>query len=291
MCTNLSRFTCSFSDLPWRTSTLPCRLFPKSYEVQQYLQEYASLSKDIFRFNTKVACVEHKSRQNQSLWKLSLLPDGGEETSEDFDFVIVASGFFARPWLPQSLLPFSSYYPKVAMQPPRVLHSAEYAFDRILSLFPCANTAHVDHSPRKRKIVVVGGSLSAVEVISDLCINNNSIRSEAPSAERNPGQTTRPVDMSNLWEIVHVVPRPFWVLPRFLPHLKRTPGDTSSSSTSPPKFLPLDLLLYDVSKLRKPPPATHILLRQKQNDFISPTRTSVLFWGTHHMLKLIFLLT
>lgn len=247
--TNLSRFTCSFSDLPWRTS----RLFPKSYEVQQYLQHYASLSKDIFRFNTKVARVEHKSRPDQSPWKVSFLQDGGEETSKDFDFVIVASGFFAQPWIPQSLLPFSSNDPKVAMQTPRILHSSEYAFDRVLSLFPSANTAHVDRLPRKRKVVVVGGSLSAVEVISDLCININSIQSEASSAERTPGEMTRPTNMSNSWEVVHVVPRPFWVLPRFLPHLKRTPGD--ASSTPPPKFLPLDLIFYDACKLRNPPPS------------------------------------
>lgn len=239
--TNLSQFKCSFSDLSWRTSTLSRRLFPKSYEVQQYLQEYASLSKGIFRFNTKVARVEHKSRPDQSLWKVSFLQDGGEETSEDFDFVIVASGFFARPWIPQSLLPFSSYNPKVAMQAPRILHSSEYAFDRVLSFFPSANT---DHLPRKRKVVVVGGSLSAVEVISDLCINSNSIRSEASSAEK---EKARP----NFWEVIHVVPRPFWILPRFLPHLKRTSSDTSS--TSPKKFLPLDLILYDASKLRMSP--------------------------------------
>ncbi len=192
--------------------------------------------------------MEHKSQSDQSLWKVSVLQDGREETSEDFDFVIVASGFFAQPWIPQLFLPFSRYEPKVTVHAPRVLHSSEYAFDRVLSLFPSANTAD---APRKRKIVVIGGSLSAVEVVSDLCININSIRPAASSAERTPGEMARPEDMSNFWEVIHVSPRPFWVLPRFLPHLKRTPGDTSS--TSPPKFLPLDLILYDASNLRNTP--------------------------------------
>jgi len=217
--------------------------------MQQYLQDYASgLSHNIFHFNTQVTRVEHNLQPDQSLWKVSFLQGGGEETSADFDFVIVASGFFAEPWIPQFFLPFSRFEPKVTAHAPRILHSSEYAFDRVLSLFPSADTAHEDHLPRKRRIVVIGGSLSAVDVVSDLCININSIR-PASSAERIPG---RPEDMLNFWEVIQVSPRPFWVLPRFLPHLKRMAGDTSL--TSPPKFLPLDLILYDASGLQYRPP-------------------------------------
>ena len=207
--------------------------------------------------------MEPKSQPGHRLWKVSFLRDGTKETSEYFDFVIVAAGFFARPWFPQAFLPFSRYDPKAAMHPLRVLHSSEYAFDRVLSCFPSSNTAEANHLPRKRKIVVIGGSLSAVEVVSDLCININSIRPGTSSAERTPGEMERPTD---IWEVVHVSPRPFWVLPRFLPHLKKSLDDTSKS---PVKFLPLDLKFYDASSFRNtssvPPSEAERFYQSNQN--------------------------
>ena len=197
--------------------------------MEKYLQDYAArLSKDIFRFNTQVTRVEYISQPDRTPWKL-FLRKGGEEASEEFDFVIVASGFFARPWIPQPFIPFTTRSDSKTDRH-GVFHSSEYTFDRVISSFR-------SDANRIPKVVVIGGSLSAVEIISDICINVNSTRSQA-SAQRSPAT-------KNEWEVIQISPRPFWILPRFLPHQRK-----AQAGPSPPKFLPLDLILYDVSNRR-----------------------------------------
>ena len=264
--TNLSRFTCSFSDLPWRTTSnnTQCRLFPEAHEVEIYLQDYAaSLSEDIFRFNTQVTRVEHISQPDRPPWKLFVLRNGEKEACEDFDFVIVASGFFARPWIPRPFLPFTTRSdPKMGNH--AVFHSSEYTFDRFLS----GIRSDAKHIP---KVVVIGGSLSAVEIISDICININSTRPQA-SVQRGLADAR-----TKMCEIIHVSPRPFWVLPRFLPQ-RKAPADTS-----PPKFLPLDLIFYDVSKRRDlDPGSSGAPPSEAERYYQANTRVGTLLGYTSH---------
>lgn len=125
-----------------------------------------------------------------------------------FDHVAVASGFFSTPHIPA--IPGLGNF----MDKSQVLHSSNY-HDFL-------------HAPRRAKqrmkVVVVGGCLSSVEVVSDLLLNR---------------------DYVDEVEAVHLFPRPFWVLPRYL----RAPNP---SINGPPSFLPLDLVLYDGCRRRNP---------------------------------------
>jgi len=111
--------------------------------------------------------------------------DDKEETA-DFDFLIIACGFFSDPYTPA--------IPGLETFPGTVIHSIEYS----------------SPEPFKDKnVAIVGGSLSSVEITEDL----------APSAA----------------SIHHIIPRPFWIVPKHLPL------DPDNPSTT---FLPLDLVLY-----------------------------------------------
>lgn len=86
MHTNLSKWSCMFSDFPWNDNT---QEFPFQSEVSDYLKSYA----DAFhvtphiRFNTEVMKVD----KTDSGW---LLDFNGQ--AEYFDAVIIASGFFTK---------------------------------------------------------------------------------------------------------------------------------------------------------------------------------------------------
>ena len=80
------------------------------------------------------------------------------------------------------------------------------------------STAYSSPEPfRDKNVAIIGGSLSSVEVAEDL----------APHAA----------------SIHHVIPRPFWIVPKYLPL------DPENPSTS---FLPLDLVLYRRRSGRQP---------------------------------------
>src|SRR5690606_31703779 len=65
-----------------------------------------------------------------------------------------------------------------------------------------------------RTVLVVGGSLSSVEVLSEIAARKHS------------------------WKLIHVAPYPFYILPKFLP--------VDGKQDAPMQFLPLDLILYDI---------------------------------------------
>ncbi|TDO06525.1 dimethylaniline monooxygenase (N-oxide forming) [Mycobacterium sp. BK086] len=95
MSTNLSYPLCAFSDLPWPPGT---RDFPYRDEVADYLGRYAQqfgLVKYL-RLGSEVVAVR---RHGQSWTVSSLGPEGPRD--ERFDAVIVASGVFSRPRVPQ----------------------------------------------------------------------------------------------------------------------------------------------------------------------------------------------
>lgn len=141
----------------------------------------------------------------------------GEAQSEDFDFLVVASGYFARPYIPQ--------IPGLENFTEKVVHSSSI---RTVgdSLFNNRNWSATDN------VVIIGGSMSGVEAASAAALSQSSalIGINAP-LWNNP----MPV-------VHHVHSRPFWTLPTYLPN--ENPDGTVS-------FLPLDLALYDLG--RRPP--------------------------------------
>ncbi len=95
MFTNTSRVMTRFSDLEWSRAT---KMFPRNDEVLAYLASYAQkfgISEHI-RLEHAVSRIESAVRG----WAVSFnTPDGGAET-EIFSYVIVASGRYTSPRMP-----------------------------------------------------------------------------------------------------------------------------------------------------------------------------------------------
>ena len=190
MRTNLSKHTNCFSELPWPLDT---PTFPLAAQVGDYLSLFAEefLPAGLISLNSTVGSVVRSSDGEK--WTVKWNIHDKEETA-DFDFVIIACGFFSEPYIP-------------------AIHGLE--------TFPGTaihSTAYTSPQPFKDKhVAIIGGSLSSVEVAEDL----------APYAA----------------SIYHVIPRPFWIIPKYLPLDPKNPGTT---------FLPLDLVLYRRRSGREP---------------------------------------
>lgn len=137
--------------------------------------------------------------------------------SEDFDLLVVASGYFARPYLPP--------IPGLEQFTGQVIHSS--VLEKGRASFSI-NTA----SSSPGHTVVIGGGMSGVEAASALALRESSSRLPTNLATTN--------HLSR--KVYHIHSRPFWTLPTYLPY--EAPDDTVS-------FLPLDLAMYDLS--RRPP--------------------------------------
>lgn len=140
--------------------------------------------------------------------------------TDEFDFLVVASGHFGTPSIPNIPGLDSS---------PRIVHSSNLQSpDDIRSL--------LGSSP-KGKLVVIGGSMSGVEAASSLALHISFLNFRPDSA----AQAGRD------YEVWHVGSGPFWVLPTYLPH--QYAGDSSErESTKSIPFVPLDLSLYDLGR-------------------------------------------
>jgi hypothetical protein len=135
--------------------------------------------------------------------------------SEHFDFLVVASGYFAQQYIPSipGLEKFSG----------PVIHSSTLHQQR-------ENLLQVpENNISKGKTLVIGGSMSGVEAASAVVLSRSS---SMLSANEIPS-------MSN--QVHHIYSRPFWTLPTYLPH----------GSEETPFFQPLDLAMYDLG--RRPP--------------------------------------
>lgn len=190
MRTNISKFTTSLADFSWPTNA---PVFPNQQDVYQYLVNYVDqfLPKNIFQLNTQVINVSYSNDQ----WLIEYRTKSNEILSQLFDFVIIASGFFNCPHIPTNIANLSAF-------PGTLLHSSDYRSpDQV----------------QNRRVIIVGGSMSAAEIVADM----------APSAEH----------------IIHIVPNNFWSIPRFIPLI---PNDPASP------FLPVDLVFYRRSKRTTP---------------------------------------
>ncbi|KAJ5658463.1 FAD-dependent pyridine nucleotide-disulfide oxidoreductase [Penicillium longicatenatum] len=202
MRTNLSSFTVAFSDLAWEsvmeTSGVP--MFPQARQVG-------------------------RSDGNCS----------HEETeSEEFDLLVVASGYFAQKHVPS--IPGL----KELTLAGRVVHSSELQTkERIQS-----DSNHLAHG----NIAIIGGSMSGVEAASAVALHQSS-------DAHNKAQVDKHV-------VHHIHSRPFWTLPTHLPHETSEISETVS-------FLPLDLAMYDLG--RRPPGPIEYALGVIPKDKIAKT--------------------
>ncbi|RDW68554.1 hypothetical protein BP5796_09211 [Coleophoma crateriformis] len=236
MCTNQSKHTVAFSDLAWDEAAPS---FPKAWQVGQYLQKYLDMylkPSSACEILTKWAVVkidEPKSEDGkgategpESLWKVLVKNESSGETAvKYFDHVLIASGFFGKPKVLDTL---------GALAAP-VSHSSH--FRNIPSLL----SASGKQTPQGTKIVVVGGQMSGVEVAA-------SIAMQISSAVYSPiGQ--RALENAAKYTIHNVVQRPFWVMPLYFPEnpvLETEDEDVKMNNPASP-FLPLDLVMYNLA--------------------------------------------
>lgn len=92
--TNISRFTCVFSDHPWPEGTPD---FPTAAAVAEYLLSYAQVF-GVTRF-VKTECNVTSVLADGAGWRVSW-EHRARRFSGFFDAVIIASGFFAEPIVP-----------------------------------------------------------------------------------------------------------------------------------------------------------------------------------------------
>jgi dimethylaniline monooxygenase (N-oxide forming) len=142
--TNISRYSCAFSDLAWPADA---EVFPIRREVAAYLRRYAETFGLLrfARFGTRVDTV----RAN---------PDGGWEVgwhgpdgpgSEAFDHVVIATGFLSEPFRPA--------FPGLADFAGEVTHSAA-----------CDTKADMRSRFNGKRVLVVGAAFSGTEIAAEL---------------------------------------------------------------------------------------------------------------------------
>ena len=227
--TNLSKYTCQFTDWAWIEDSATASddmesTFPSVEEMHRYLQSYSDTFLDVgcdFRLECKVTNVDRLSVGDEAIVSGEALKDGQTwynvewidlktkiRASKEFNGVVIATGFFHTPKFPSFV---KEYLEKANGQEKKrleVIHSAEY----------CTHREFQD-----KKVAVIGSSFSALEIAADL----------SPSASR----------------VVNVLSSVPWVLPRWLPKIEPLPKVDSTSSQEifhgdTITVLPVDLALY-----------------------------------------------
>lgn len=227
MPTNASKHTVSFSDLAWDSvnvhenqKTSPgVATFPEAHQVGKYLQAYAEayIPSESIRLGREVTNIFYAERVNPE-WKVTsrALTENNGGIVEDFDHVIVASGFFNSPIMPE--LPGLEHF-----QGP-VIHSSQLRdIDNLIA-----------KTTNGKNIVVIGGSMSAGEASAILAYHISSLRHSPGTQLFGDDQLT----------VHHITPRPFWSVPPYVP----TDPIADKSFNPRPTFLPLDLILADLGR-------------------------------------------
>lgn len=222
MSTNLSKYTVCFSDKTWPENepSRPSPLFPKASDVGQYLQQYVDKYLNNPSVDIRTSCrVEEASMVEDDAskpikWRIrvqklctdvkgpnSLEPEAtsadlsinvGETEEHLFDHVIISSGFFGKPIIPEA-------FTRKEGVPIPIIHSSE--FSDLKDLLK-------DNKGAPGKILVVGGSMSGAETSATIAAQ---ISSEIHSPEKSD------IESIEQYTLHHVTSKPFWTVPLFLP--------------------------------------------------------------------------
>eukprot|EP00579_Thalassiosira_antarctica_P032160 CAMPEP_0201993598 /NCGR_PEP_ID=MMETSP0905-20130828/1762_1 /ASSEMBLY_ACC=CAM_ASM_000554 /TAXON_ID=420261 /ORGANISM="Thalassiosira antarctica, Strain CCMP982" /LENGTH=734 /DNA_ID=CAMNT_0048548461 /DNA_START=64 /DNA_END=2264 /DNA_ORIENTATION=- len=213
MSTNLSKYTCRFSDWPWPEDA---STFPSVEEMHDYLQSYSdaflTTSSCNFQLECKVFNVEQLESSSSQIvgqqqdantnYKVEWTDLNTQTThSRDFGGVVVATGFFHTPRWPSFLKNRRDCEDDENKKKPQLMHSSEYRNHRLF---------------RGKNVAVIGSSFSALEIAADI----------SRSAAR----------------VVNVSPSIPWVLPRWIPTVQ--PLQSASTDSATVTILPADLSLY-----------------------------------------------
>ncbi|KAJ5512189.1 hypothetical protein N7463_001741 [Penicillium fimorum] len=144
--TNIPKELMRYSD---RAFPLEAQLFPKHWTVKQYLEEYAEEIKGLIQFETQILDVKLKD-ETLNTWSLTARSlRTGIDTNHTYDAVVVASGHFTVPYVPD----ISGIQAWDASHPGFISHSKFY------------------NSPEPfqgKKVVVVGSSASGLDIGSQI---------------------------------------------------------------------------------------------------------------------------
>ena len=143
--TNLSRYSCAFSDLAWAEGS---DVFPIRREIAGYLRRYADRF-DLLshvRFSTR---IEHIRPAGDGSWRLDWRDLGGGGGEASFDQVVIGSGFLASPFTPP--------FPGLTEFGGEVLHSAT-----------CDTAAALRARFTGKRVLVVGAAFSGTEIAAEL---------------------------------------------------------------------------------------------------------------------------
>ncbi|PLB35467.1 uncharacterized protein BDW47DRAFT_62464 [Aspergillus candidus] len=234
MRTNLSRFSVAFSDLAWDAVFEPrdVSMFPQAWQVGRYLKRYSEkyLSPDVFKLGQRVVravrCAEARPSERWTVHWVSdestgQDKDSQEESSETFDFLLAASGYFSSPHTPD--------IPGLDNFDHKAIHSSALNNEGDMRKF--LDAAGTEGG----KLVIIGGSISGAEAASALSLHLSSLEHSLHSSRNAPH-----------FEVYHVCSRPFWTVPIYIPHTS-----SSAAAQTPSTFLPVDLVFYDLA--RRPP--------------------------------------
>lgn len=224
--TNLSRYQVAFSDLSWQSISLgeapvaepALPMFPKAWQVNRYLETYRQrhIPSELIHLSSTVVAAE-RSVGGGSTWKITVIDQTGQQSTQQFDYLIIASGFFA------AARPLKQVIPKLPADPDtlpiKVVHSGQ--FRSLSDLFPAGSAAG-------RAILIIGGSNSAGEAAGVLA-------TQLSDSQHSPDQSAR--ERYQGCKIIHVTPRPLYALPPYLP--------TDEHSRT---FFPLDFGFYNLGK-------------------------------------------
>ncbi|KAH6608447.1 hypothetical protein Trco_001793 [Trichoderma cornu-damae] len=217
MVANQSRHTVQFSDLAWGDDAPQ---FPRAWQVGKYLERYRSRYLDgDFRFElrlkSRVAKAERRS-DGSAGWRVRIRSGDGEE-SRDFDYLVVASGYFGKPIIPDCFAKAKTSVP--------VVHSSQYRdLKGLLG----------EGKQKGGKILIVGGQMSGVEIAA-------TIAGHLSSAVNSPDESG--IAGVDKYSIHHAIQRPIWVFP-----LYTSPEPTFAA----PPFAPLDLGSYNINNRPRP---------------------------------------
>ncbi|KAF6841056.1 pyridine nucleotide-disulfide oxidoreductase [Colletotrichum musicola] len=215
MLANQSKHTVQFSDLAWAPEDPE---LPRAWQVgrylERYLERYVAPSAEV-KLGHRVVKAELVDDRK---WTVTVRSEEtGEETTRDFEYLLVASGFFGKPIIPDEAVAGASV---------PVIHSSAYR--DLQTLFPDGV------KPEGGKILVVGGQMSGVEIAGTIATHIFAA-ANAPDPSPVPG--------ADKLSVHHLAQRPTWVFP-----LLTTPKPSCAAAP----FLPLDLPSYNLNNRPHP---------------------------------------
>jgi dimethylaniline monooxygenase (N-oxide forming) len=179
MHTNLSKHSCCFSDFEWPAST---PTYPSHAEMNRYLQDYSTtfiVDPTCFKFGCHVTHV--KNTQDARYTVEWMEQDVVGSQSQEFDGVVVATGFFSQSYIPQAWninmnTNININNDQETINDGWLIHSADYKSPQ-------------DYT--NQTVAIVGSSFSALEIAVDV----------SQTASR----------------VLTIVPSIPWVMPRYIP--------------------------------------------------------------------------